>query len=575
MSDREDAPPGTQLSRRTFLGWSALGGALATLGTMETALAGETPQETGPATPALSDLEEATIPRLQEGMRSGRYTARALVEAYLARISMLDQEGPALNQIIELNPEALAIADRLDAERKARKLRGPLHGIPILLKDNIDTADRMATTAGSLALAGSIATHDAFIAARLRAAGAILLGKTNMSEWANFRSNRSSSGWSGRGGQGRNPYALSHNTSGSSSGSAAAVAANLCAAAIGTETDGSIVSPASCCGIVGIKPTLGLLSRSGIIPIAHSQDTAGPMARTVTDAAILLGVLAGVDPRDEATREGPGANKARAQTDYTRFLDPNSLRGARLGIARAPTVHVDPESVRLLDAAVALMKDRGAIVIDPVEIATSGKFDDAEQEVLLHEFKADLNRYLSALGPGVAVHSLAEVIAWNEQHRAEELQFFGQELMIMAEDRGPLTSKTYLDALAHCRELSRAQGIDAALQQHRLDAIVAVTNGPAWPIDLVNGDHYTGGSSTLAAVAGYPSITVPAGHIFGLPVGISFFGTAFSEPQLLKLAYAYEQVSRARRPPTFRPAPEIPDRAYRRAPAPAPGKTAR
>lgn len=574
MSDRDDDLPGIQWNRRDFLGWSALGGALATLGTMKMSLAGETPQATGSAAPALADLEEATIPRLQEGMRSGRYTARALVEAYLARIAMLDQEGPALNQILELNPEALAIADRLDAERKARKLRGPLHGIPILLKDNIDTADRMTTTAGSLALAGSVATRDAFIAARLRAAGAILLGKTNMSEWANFRSTRSSSGWSGRGGQGRNPYALSHNTSGSSSGSAAAVAANLCAAAIGTETDGSIVSPASCCGIVGIKPTLGLLSRAGIIPISHSQDTAGPMARTVTDAAILLGVLTGVDPRDEAT----GASKGRAQADYTRALDPAGLRGARLGIARAPTIRVDPESERLLAAAVALMKDRGATVVDPVEIATANKLDDAENEVLLYEFKADLNRYLSnlaALGPGVAVHSLAELIAWNEQHRAEELPFFGQELLIMAEARGPLTSKTYVDALAHCREMSRAQGIDATLQRHRLDAIVAVTNGPAWAIDLVNGDHYTGGSSTLAAVAGYPSVTVPAGQVFGLPVGISFFGTAFSEPQLLKLAYAYEQASRARRPPAFRPSPEIPARAYLRASPPTPGKTSR
>jgi amidase len=569
MSDRDDDPPGTKLNRRDFLGWSALGGALAALGTMELARAEGPSGTTGKA--GIPDLEEATILRLQDDMRSGRYTARALVEAYLARIEALDQDGPALNQILELNPEALTIADRLDAERKARRLRGPLHGIPILLKDNIDTADRMTTTAGSLALAGSIAARDAFIAGRLRMAGAVLLGKTNLSEWANFRSTRSSSGWSGRGGQGRNPYVLSHNTSGSSSGSAAAVAANLCAAAVGTETDGSIVSPASCCGIVGIKPTLGLLSRSGIIPIAHSQDTAGPMARTVTDAAILLGVMAGMDPRDEATQ----GNKGRIPADYTRFLDPEGLRGARLGIVRAATFHIDPESERLLDAALAMMRERGAVIVDPVEIATASKIEEAEQEVLLHEFKADLNRYLSRLGPGVAVHSLAEIIAWNDRHRAEELPFFGQELMITAETRGPLTSKVYLDALAHGREMSRAQGIDAALQEHHLDALVAVTNGPAWPIDLINGDHYTGGSSTLAAVAGYPSITVPAGQVFGLPIGISFFGPAFSEPMLLKFAYAYEQISRARRPPAFLPAPEIPAQAYRRAPAAASVKKAR
>jgi amidase len=492
------------------------------------------------------ELEEATIARLQEAMQSGAMTARSIAEKYLARIQDVDKHGPAVNSVIELNPDALEIADRMDAERKAGRVRGPLHGIPILLKDNIDTADRMMTTAGSLALAGPARTRDAFIAERLRAAGGVILGKTNLSEWANFRSSKSTSGWSGRGGQTRNPYVLDRNPCGSSSGSGAAVAANLCAVAIGTETDGSIVCPSSANSLVGIKPTLGLVSRSGIIPIAHSQDTAGPMARTVTDAAILLGAIVGVDPRDAITNEGKG----KAPADYTRFLDPNGLRGARVGVARK-FFGFNEKVDKLMSAAIDVMKNQGAIIVDPAEIATAGKFDDSELEVLLYEFKADLNAYLAGLGPGAAVHSLKEVIEFNERNRDKEMPYFGQDLMIKAEAKGPLTSKDYLKALDKNHRLSRAEGIDAVMLKQRLDALIAPTGGPPWPTDLINGDHFTGGFSTPAAVAGYPHVTVPAGYAWGLPVGISFFGRAYSEPTLIKLAYAFEQITRLRRPPQF------------------------
>lgn len=492
------------------------------------------------------ELEETTIAQLQEGMRSGRYTARSIAEKYLARIDEIDKRGPATNSVIEINPDALSIADSLDRERKERGQRGPLHGIPILIKDNIDTADRMTTTAGSLALEGSIAAKDAFVAERLRAAGALILGKTNLSEWANFRSTRSTSGWSGRGGQTRNPYALDRNPCGSSSGSGVATSANLCAATIGTETDGSIVCPSNANSLVGIKPTLGLVSRSGIIPISHSQDTAGPMARTVADAASVLGALTGIDQRDKATNQSRG----KSHTDYTKFLDANGLKGARLGIVRK-SLGFNDRVDKLINEAIDVMKRMGAVIIDPANIATAGKFDDSEFEVLLYEFKADLNAYLATLGPNARVKSLKDIIDFNEKNREREMPYFGQEIMIRAQEKGPLTTPAYKKALAKNLLLSRAQGIDAVMTKHRLDALIAPTGGPPWPTDLINGDHFTGGFSTAAAVAGYPHITVPAGYIFGLPVGISFAGRAYTEPTLIKLAYAYEQATKLRRPPRF------------------------
>ncbi|HEX8423571.1 MAG TPA: amidase, partial [Pyrinomonadaceae bacterium] len=462
-------------------------------------------------------------------------------------------KGARLNSIIELNPDALSIAAALDRERKTKGARGALHGIPILLKDNIDTADRMRTTAGSLALADTFAPRDAFIVERLRAAGAVILGKTNLSEWANFRSTHSSSGWSGRGGQTRNPYAIDRNPCGSSSGSGVAVAANFAAAAIGTETDGSIVCPASACSLVGLKPTLGLVSRSGIIPIAHSQDTAGPMTRTVADAALILNALTGVDPRDRATQSSRG----KAHADYTRFLDANGLRGARIGVARKFFGFNDKVDKLMTDAIDAL-KRAGASLIDPADLPSHGKYDDSEFEVLLYEFKADLNKYLAERGGGVP-RSLKELIEFNERNREREMPYFGQEIFLKAQEKGPLTSKAYLAALAKNHRLSRAGGIDAALTKHRLDAIIAPTGGPPWTTDLVNGDHFSGGSSTPAAVAGYPAISVPAGYVFGLPVGISFFGAAYSEPVILKLAYAFEQATKHRRPPQFTDSAELRD----------------
>jgi amidase len=501
-------------------------------------------------TPAVGsfELDEKTIAELQEAMKSGGLTARSIADKYLSRIAAIDKQGPRLNSVIELNPDAPAAADALDAERKSRGPRGPMHGIPVLIKDNIDTADRMATTAGSLALEGSIARRDAFIVQKLRDAGAVILGKTNLSEWANFRSTRSASGWSGRGGLTRNPYALDRNPCGSSSGSGVAVSANLCGVAIGTETDGSIVCPATTNGIVGIKPTLGLVSRSGIIPIAHSQDTAGPMARTVTDAAILLGAIVGIDPRDAVTQESGG----KSFTDYTRFLDPDGLRGARIGVARKYFGFND-EVDRLMNEALEVMKRSGATVIDPVDLASSKEYEESEIEVLLYEFKHDLNKYLSELGPDARFRSLKEIIEFNEKNRDREMPYFGQELFLKAEAKGPLTSPEYVKALEKNRRLSRAQGIDAVITKYRLDAIVAPTGGPSWTTDLVNGDHFTGGSSTPAAVAGYPAISVPAGFIHGLPVGISFFGAAYSEPTMIKLAFAYEQATKHRRAPGFSP----------------------
>lgn len=495
---------------------------------------------------AAFQLEEATIKQLQDAQSSGAQTAQALAEAYLKRIDEIDKRGPAINSVIELNPDALSIAAQLDAERKVGKVRGPLHGIPVLLKDNIDTHDQMLTTAGSLALAGSIAPRDAFIVEQLRKAGAVILGKTNLSEWANFRSSKSISGWSGRGGQTLNPYALDRNPCGSSSGSGAAVAANLCAVAVGTETDGSIVCPSTANGLVGIKPTLGLVSRSGIIPIAHSQDTAGPMARTVADAALLLNALAGVDARDVLTRTSAG----KAELDYTRFLAPHGLTGARLGIVRK-SFGFNERVDKLMEEAIEVLRKLGAIIIDPANVPTAGQFDDSEFEVLLYEFKADLNAYLKTLGPNAPVKTIKDIIAFNEKNADRELKFFGQDTMIKAAAKGDLRSPAYLKALAKNHLLTRARGIDAVMAKYRLDALVAPTGGPAWTTDHLNGDHYTGGFSSAAAVAGYPHITVPAGFVFGLPVGISFAGRAWSEPKLISLAYAFEQATNHRQPPQF------------------------
>ena len=518
-----------------------------------------------PARPSF-DLEEARIADLQARMASGRETARTLAEKYLARIEAVDRGGPALRSVIETNPDALAIADRLDAERKSGRTRGPLHGIPILLKDNIATADRMMTTAGSLALAGATPPRDAFIVQRLREAGVVILGKTNLSEWANFRSTHSTSGWSARGGQTKNPYALDRNPSGSSSGSGTAIAANLAAAAVGTETDGSIVSPSTNNSLVGIKPTLGLVSRTGIVPVAHSQDTAGPMARTVEDAALLLAAMAGRDADDRATsveadlRVRPGPTRGSAPTDYSASLDPNGLKGARIGVVRNRLFGGNPAADRLANDAIAAMKKQGAVIVDPANVPTLGKFDDGEFEILLYEFKADLNKYLAWLGPASPVHSLKDVIAFNEAHRDQEMPYFGQEIMEMAEKKGPLTSAPYKTALARNRRPAPAPGIDAVMTTHRLDALVAPTGGPAWLIDLVNGDGGTASApapSSVAAVAGYPHITVPAGYFRGLPVGISFIGRAWSEPTLIRIAYAYEQATRHRRAPAFAASAEV------------------
>jgi amidase len=503
-----------------------------------------------PSPPKEFELEELTISELQDGMKSGKFTARSLVRKYLDRIDEIDRHGPAINSVIEINPDAVGIAEALDRERKEKGARGPLHGIPILIKDNIDTADRMMTTAGSLALVGSRPAQDAFVARKLREAGVVILGKTNLSEWANFRSSHSTSGWSGRGGQTKNPYVLERNACGSSSGSGAAPSANLCAVAVGTETDGSVVCPSSTNSLVGIKPTVGLISRSGIIPISHSQDTAGPMARTVSDAATLLGALTGIDPSDGATKT------QRSFRDYTQFLDKRGLKGARLGVARKYFGFNDRVD-KLMNERIGEMKKLGAVIVDPADIPTSGKFDDSELEVLLYEFKADLNTYLRRLGPGAQVHSLKEVIEFNEKNRDSEMPYFGQDLFIKAEAKGPLTEKKYLQALAKNHLLSRTQGIDFIMRKHRLDALIAPTGGPAWPTDWINGDHFTGGYSTASAVAGYPHITVPAGYVFGLPVGISFFGAAWSEPKLIQYAYAFEQATRARQAPRFLPAPEF------------------
>ena len=538
-------------ARRKFIQASLLAGASAAMLSPRTSLGAPlkiSSAHEARASAASFELDEMTVTELQDAMTSGRFTAHSITEKYLARIEAIDKHGPAVNSVIEINPDALSIAKALDKERKQKHFRGPLHGIPVLIKDNIDTSDRMMTTAGSLALVGSKPPKDSMVAQKLREAGAVILGKTNLSEWANIRSNQSTSGWSGRGGLTKNPYVLDRNPCGSSSGSGAGVSANLCAIAIGTETDGSIVCPASANGIVGLKPTVGLVSRSGIIPISHSQDTAGPLCRTVRDAAILLGALTGVDEEDGATSESRGKSYA----DYTQFLVADGLRGARIGVVRG-TFGFNAAVDELMGTALEQLKAQGAVLVDPAEIETRGKFDESELTVFMYELKADLNAYLARLGPRAPVHTLKEVIEFNEKHREQEMPYFGQDLFLKAEGKGPLSSQEYLDALKKNHQLARMEGIDAVMDKHKLDALAAPTGGPAWLTDLVAGDHFGGGSSSPAAVAGYPNINVPAGYVLGLPVGISFFGRAWSEPVLIRLAYAYEQASKVRKPPQFLP----------------------
>lgn len=495
-----------------------------------------------------TELEEQSISQLQEAMTAGTLTARSLVEMYQQRIQALDQDGPALHSIIEVNPDALALADELDAERRTKGPRGPLHGIPILLKDNIATADRMETTAGSLALLGSRPARDAFVAKKLREAGAVILGKANLSEWANFRSTTSSSGWSARGGQALNPYVLDRSPCGSSSGSASAIAANLAAASLGTETDGSILCPAAVCGVVGIKPTVGLTSRAGVVPIAHSQDTVGPFGRTVADAAILLGAITGVDERDPATQTSAG----KFHTDYTRFLDHNGLKGARIGIARQVYFGYHPKIDQAANAAIEQIRALGAVIIDPADIPTARRMAESrnEETVLLFELKADMNAYLADLASS-PVRTLEDIIAFNQAHSQEELPYFGQEHFLHAQEKSSLSDPGYLAALAENQRLARQEGIDAVMDEYQLDALVMPTMSLPCRIDLVNGDHFAGSSSQPAALAGYPAVSVPAGFIFGLPFGMTFMGRAYSEATLIKLAYAFEQGTRARRAPEY------------------------
>ena len=493
-----------------------------------------------------NSIVEVGVLDLQAAMRAGDITSRGLVRTYIARIESFDRAGPRVNSVIELNPDAAGIARERDLERRAGKLRGPLHGIPVLLKDNIATADKMQTTAGSLALLNAKPPRDAFIVSRLRDAGAVILGKTNLSEWANFRSTRSTSGWSSRGGLTRNPYALDRNTSGSSSGSAAAVAASFAAVAVGTETDGSIISPASVNGLVGFKPTLGLVSRDGIVPIAHSQDTAGPMTRTVADAAVLLTVLAATDARDATT-----AQAAANARDYTQFLQLDGLKGKRLGVVRSHFGGRNDLVSAVIDKALGVLKAQGATLVDLPDLPNESKYDDSEMTVLLYEFKAGLANYLAEFAPTSPLKTLADVVAFNVRNRDRVMPHFAQEHMVNAVAKGDLQSQEYLDALANNRRYSREEGIDKALQEHKLDALVTPSGSPAWLTDFVRGDFSGGSFTSPAAVAGYPHITVPAGFVQGLPCGISFVGTAWSEPQLFAMAYAFEQATKARRAPAF------------------------
>jgi len=546
-----DHPDKSTLDRRTFFGASIAAG-VTLLGTSQMAGATETGGSGGHAMnpadrpPQADEFLSRSVVELSAMMHRGELSSHDLTQRYLARIAQMDKAGVALNAVIELNPDALAIADQRDAERKAGNARGPLHGIPVLIKDNIGSADKMRTTAGSLALANSAPAKDAFIIERLRAAGAVLLGKTNLSEWANYRSTHSVSGWSGRGGLTRNPYVLNRNTSGSSSGTGAAIAATFATVGIGTETDGSIISPSSICGLVGIKPTVGLWGRSGIVPISASQDTAGPMARSVADAAALLGPLTGVDPRDTSTN----ASRGKSAVAYEKFLDAAGLKGARIGVARELAGFSDLVDARL-NEAIAAMRSAGATVVDPVKMPTAGKYSDAEGVVLDYEFKAGLNAYFASLGPDAPVKTLAELIAFNEREKAREMPWFAQEIFVRAQKCGPLTDKKYLDARAKCIRLTRTEGIDAVMAAHKLDAIVAPSNAPAWTTDLLNGDHVTGGDTSFAAVAGYPSITVPMGFAAELPVGLSFIAGAWEEGRLIKLAFAFEQATKLRREPKY------------------------
>ena len=539
------------IDRRRFIGSSIAGGAAVAVGT--TACTPDAPTRTadgdarGQSEVPPFELDEATVADLQAAMESGERTVRSITEAYLGRIEALDGQGPELRSVIETNPEALEIADRLDEERRASGARGPLHGIPVALKDNLDTHDRMTTTAGSLALEGSIPPQDSFVAQRLREAGAIILAKLNMSEWAYFRGERATSGWSARGGQCRMPYALDRNPCGSSSGSGVAASANLSALTVGTETGGSIMCPSSTNGIVGIKPTVGLWSRSGIIPISHSQDTAGPMCRTVADAAILLGPVTGVDPRDPAT----AASEGNAHLDYAQFLDSGGLQGARIGVARS-FPGFSPDVLALFDEAVQAMREAGAVVVDPANLPNAAWNDELPLLVLEYEFKANMNAYLASLGPDAPVKTLAEIIDFNERNAQLEMPHFGQERLIASEAHGPLTDPAYLDAVRTIQRGNREDGIDALMDEHGLDAIVAPTRGAAWKTDHILGDSLGGGSSAgPAAIAGYPDITVPMGFVSGLPVGVSFFGRRWSEPTLIRIAYAYEQATNHRTPPGF------------------------
>ena len=536
------------MDRRTFIGTTAAGGAGLAMTSACAPSASDSP--TGAQTPdeiPPFEFDEVTVDDLQRMMEAGEHTARSITQAYIERIEAMDRQGPELRSMIEINPDALEIADELDAERRASGPRGPLHGIPVALKDNLDTHDRMTTTAGSLALEGSIPPRDSFVAERLRAAGAILLGKANMSEWAYFRGERATSGWSARGGQCVNPYALNRNPCGSSSGSGVATSANLCALTVGTETGGSIMCPSSSNGIVGIKPTVGLWSRSGIIPISHSQDTAGPMTRTVRDAAILLGGAVGVDPRDEATARSDG----NFHSDYTQFLDPAGLDGARIGVARSFT-GFDPRVMALFEDAVLAMRDAGAVIVDPANLPVANWRDELPLIVLEYEFKADLNAYLATLGPDAPVRTLAEIIEFNEQNAELEMPHFGQQRMIASQARGPLTDEVYLNAVRTIQRGNREEGIDALMDEHRLDAIVAPTRDLPWTTDHIKGDRLDGGSSAgPAAIAGYPDISVPMGFVSGLPAGVSFFGRAWSEPVLIRIAYAFEQATQHRQAPTF------------------------
>ena len=552
----KEKPPSPDNSRRRFLQAGVLAGAGASAGAMKAAahiMGGRVVATTTSQSDVKPfELDEVTIAELQKGMKSGEYTARSLTEKYLARIDEIDKRGPTINAIIELNPDALSIAAALDEERKAKGPRGPMHGIPVLIKDNIGTHDRMQTTAGAIALAGSIPARDSFVAKRLRESGAVIIGKANLSEWADVRSYTSTSGWSSRGGQTMNPYVLDRNPLGSSAGTGAAIAASLAAAGVGSETDGSITCPSSANGLAGIKPTVGLVSRYGIIPISHHQDTAGPMARTVTDMAILLGAMCGIDPEDSFTAKSRGKSFA----DYTQFLDAAAPKGARIGVARK-AFDYGAAVEKVFNEAIAALKQSGAEIIDPADLPTLGQFEHYEQMLLHYEFKANINAYLAELGPGVAVHSLRDVIEFDEKHRDREMPYFGQERFLICQEKGPLTTPEYLEAVEKAQRLTRAEGIDAVMDKFRLDAIVAPSTGPAWVTDLVTGDHQAGKSSRPAAVSGYPNLSLPMGWIFGLPVGISFYGRAYSEPTLIKLAYALEQATRHRRPPRFLPTAEL------------------